>query len=78
MDESASGRAKELLRSTLPPGTVTRVQVLHYGDDPSVEPGASALRVYLDRAGRPLGVAEDKEIMAAFTFAQASPTRIAS
>jgi hypothetical protein len=29
------------------------VDVLGYGDDPAVEPGDTAVRVYIDRAGRP-------------------------
>jgi hypothetical protein len=33
--------------------TFAWVDVLGYGDDPAVEPGDTAVRVYIDRAGRP-------------------------
>jgi hypothetical protein len=66
MDEVASGRVEERLRSVFPAGTIARVQALGYGDDPGVEPGQTAMRVFIDRAGRPVGEDADKEIMVGF------------
>jgi hypothetical protein len=64
----ASGRRKieERLRSAFPEGTIERVDVLEYGDDPMIEPGETAVRVLLDRAGRPEGKEADEEIVEAF------------
>jgi hypothetical protein len=43
------------------------VTVLGYGDDPDVEPGETAIRAFVDRAGRPVGTWEDdEEVMQAF------------
>jgi hypothetical protein len=42
-DDRASGSATPF----------ARVDVLGYGDDPAVEPGETAVRVFIDRAGRP-------------------------
>ena len=66
MDEAASGHVSEWLRSAFPAGTIARVQVLGYGDDPGVEPGQTAMRVFIDRAWRPVGGDADKEIMVGF------------
>ena len=39
-------------REAFPEGTFAWVDVLGYGDDPAVEPGDTAVRVFIDRAGR--------------------------
>jgi hypothetical protein len=59
-------RIQEQVRSAFPEGSVERVQVLAYGDDPGVEPGETAVRVFISRAGRPEGMEADKEIIKAF------------
>jgi len=59
-------RIAEQVRSAFPEGTIERVQVLSYGDDPAVEPGETAIRVFISRAGRPEGEEADKEIVKAF------------
>ena len=53
MDEAISNAVKNRLLSAFPDGTFARVDVLGYGDDPAVEPGETAVRVFIDRAGRP-------------------------
>jgi hypothetical protein len=53
-------------------GTVERVQVLAYGDDPDVEPGQAAVRVLLSRGGRPEGPEADKEIVKTFSQTKAA------
>jgi hypothetical protein len=51
------------LRSVFPDGVISRVQVLEYGDDPAVEPGDAAVRVFLLR---PEGEEADEDIVGAF------------
>lgn len=66
MDNTQVNRVEEQVRSAFPEGAVERVQVLTYGDDPAVEPGETAIRVFISRAGRPEGEEADKEIVKAF------------
>jgi hypothetical protein len=51
------------LRSVFPDGEISRVQILEYGDDPAVEPGDVAVRVFL---ARPEGGEADEDIVGAF------------
>ena len=53
MDKATSDSLRERLLAVFPEGTFARVDVLGYGDDPAVEPGDTAIRVFIDRAGRP-------------------------
>ena len=53
MDEAIADSVRKRLLSAFPDGTFARVDVLGYGDDPEVEPGDTAVRVFIDRAGRP-------------------------
>jgi hypothetical protein len=53
VDEAISNAVKNRLLSAFPEGTFARVDVLGYGDDPAVEPGETAVRVFIDRTGRP-------------------------
>jgi hypothetical protein len=53
VDEAISDSVKKQLLSAFREGTFARVDVLGYGDDPAVEPGDTAVRVFIDRAGRP-------------------------
>ena len=68
-------RIEEQVRSAFPEGAVERVQVLTYGDDPAVEPGETAIRVFISRAGRPEGEEADKEIIKAFEQASHAALR---
>jgi hypothetical protein len=54
------------LRSVFPDGGISRVQVLEYGDDPAVEPGDVAVRIFLARPDRPEGEEADEEILGSF------------
>ena len=54
------------LRSVFPDGVISRVQVLEYGDDPAVEPGDVAVRVFLHRPDQPEGEEADEEIVGSF------------
>jgi hypothetical protein len=65
-DKTAMGRLERQIRRLFPDGTFTRVEVLQYGDDPGVEPGDVGIRTFLPRGDRPVGQAEDEQIIAAF------------
>jgi Arc/MetJ-type ribon-helix-helix transcriptional regulator len=66
MDKPATDRIEEQLRSVFPQGAIARVQVLEYGDDPEVNPGETAIRAFIDRAGRPESKEADAETVKAF------------
>ena len=53
MDETVVESVRERVLSLFPEGTFAWVDVLGYGDDPAVEPGDTAVRVFIDQAGRP-------------------------
>jgi hypothetical protein len=63
VDEAISNAVKNKLLSVFPEGTFARVDVLGYGDDPAVEPGETAVRVFIDRAGRPEENWDSKETL---------------
>jgi hypothetical protein len=67
VDKAVSDSIEQQLRSVFPDGTFTQVDVLGYGDDPDVEPGETAIRAFIDRAGHPARTWEDDEtVMQAF------------
>ena len=66
MENAPANRIEERLRSAFPGEAIERIQVLTYGDDPEVEPGQTAIRVFISRAGRPEGQEANEEIMQAF------------
>jgi hypothetical protein len=53
VDETVAESVRERVLSCFPAGTFAWVDVLGYGDDLAVEPGGTAVRVFIDRAGRP-------------------------
>ena len=65
MAKPGTTRVEKHLRSIFPDGAISRVQVLEYGDDPAVEPGDVAVRVFLP-ADRPEGEEADEEIVGSF------------
>ena len=67
MDKALSDSVAAQLRSVFPEGAFTQVDVLGHGDDPDVEPGETAIRAFIDRAGRPAETFQDDEtVMRAF------------
>jgi hypothetical protein len=66
MDEAAAESIERQVRSAFPDGAITRVALLQYGDDPEVEPGQSALRVFFDWPGRTDGASADPRTVHAF------------
>jgi hypothetical protein len=61
VNKAVSDSIEQQLRSAFPDGTFTQVNVLGYGDDPDVEPGETAIRAFVDRAGHPAGTWQDDE-----------------
>ena len=61
MAKPGTARVEKHVRSLFPDDVISRVQVLEYGDDPAVEPGDVAVRVFLAQPDRPEGeqAAED-------------------
>jgi hypothetical protein len=75
MEHAAAERIGEQLTAAFPAGAIHRVAVLEYGDDRSVEPNETAVRVFIDRAGRPEGREGDEEIVQAFEQAHRATIR---
>ena len=69
MDETIAESVRERVLSVFPEGTFAWVDVLGYGDDPAVEPGDTAVRVFIDRAGRPEEDRDSKGTIDEFTAA---------
>src|SRR5271170_3422876 len=59
-------RVEKHIRSLFPDDVISRVQVLEYGDDPAVEPGDVAVRVFLSQPDQPEGEEADQEIVDSF------------
>jgi len=51
MEQADVDRIEQDVQSRFPEGLVRQVVLLHYGDDPVVEPGDLAMRVIIDMAG---------------------------
>jgi hypothetical protein len=69
MEEARSGWIRERLLSAFPQGTFAHVEVLEYGDDPAVEPGNTAVRAFINRAGRPAEDWDSREAVDEFATA---------
>jgi hypothetical protein len=67
--DKAADQLDEQLRSAFPDGVIARVQALDYRDDPEVEPGQAAARVFFDWPGRPDGKQADPQTVHAFCVA---------
>ena len=65
MAKPGTTRVEKHVRSIFPDDVINRVQVLEYGDDPAVEPGDVAVRVFLPRPDRP-GEEAGEEIVDSF------------
>jgi len=66
MAKPGTMRVEKHVRSLFPDGVISRVQVLEYGDDPAVEPGDVAVRVFLHRPDQPEGEETDEGIVGSF------------
>lgn len=72
MERIASDRIEQQVRSAFSEGAIARVQVLQYGDDPEVEPGQTAMRVFFDWPGRSDGKKADPKTIHAFVVANSA------
>jgi hypothetical protein len=69
MDKALTDRVERQVSSAFPESAITRVQVLQYGDDPEVEPGQAAMRVFFDWPGRSENKKADPKTVHAFVVA---------
>jgi hypothetical protein len=72
MDEAMTTRIEQQVRQAFPEGAIARVQVLQYGDDPEVEPGQAAMRVFFDWPGRSEGGQAGPKTVQRFVTANAA------
>jgi hypothetical protein len=72
MKNAVTERIEQRVRSAFPDGAIARVQVLEYGDDPEVEPGQTAMRVFFDWPGRSDGKKADPKTVHAFMVANSA------
>ena len=72
MDKAGTDRIEQQLRQAFPDGAIARVQVLQYGDDPEVEPGQAAVRVFFDWPGRAEGGQASPKTVHRFVTANAA------
>jgi hypothetical protein len=69
MDKAVTDRIEQQVRSAFPDGAIARAQVLQYGDDPEVEPGQAAMRVFFNWPGSSEGKTADPKTVHAFVTA---------
>jgi hypothetical protein len=72
MDKVLTDRLEQQVRQAFPEGAIIQVQVLQYGDDPEVEPGQAAMRVFFDWPGRSEGDRADPTTVHRFVTANAA------
>ena len=72
MDRAVTGRIEQQVRQAFPEDAISRVEVLQYGDDPEVEPGQAAMRVFFDWPGRSEGGQPDPRTVHWFVTANAA------
>jgi hypothetical protein len=78
MDRALIDRIQQQVRQAFPEGVIARVQVLQYGDDPEVEPGQAATRVFFDWPGRSAGSQADPKTVHRFVTANAAALGVLS
>jgi hypothetical protein len=72
MDKAVTDRLEQQVRQAFPVDAIARVQVLQYGDDPEVEPGQAAMRVFFDWPGRSGSGQADPKTVHRFVTANAA------
>lgn len=72
MDKAVTDRIEQQVRQAFPDGAIARVQVLQYGDDPEVEPGQAAVRVFFNWPGRAEGGKASPKTVHQFVTANAA------
>jgi hypothetical protein len=71
MDNATADRIEQQVREAFPEGAIARVRVLQYGDDPEVEPGHVAIRVFFEWPGRSEGGQANRKTVHQFLNAHA-------
>jgi hypothetical protein len=72
MDRAATDRIEQQVRQAFPEDAISRVEVLQHGDDPEVEPGQAAMRVFSDWPGRFEGGQADPQTVHRFVTANSA------
>ena len=72
MDKAVTDRIEQQVRKAFPDSAIARVQVLQYGDDPEVEPGQAAVRVFFNWPGRTEGGKASPKTVHQFVTANAA------
>ena len=72
MDKALTDRIEQQVGQAFPEGAIARVQVLQYGDDPEVEPGQAAVRVFFNWPGWSEGGQADPKTVHKFVTANAA------
>jgi hypothetical protein len=76
LEDAVTGRVEQQVRSAFPGGAIAQVQILQYGDDPEVEPGQAAIRIFFDWPGRSDGKKADPETVHAFVVANSAALEV--
>jgi hypothetical protein len=66
MKKTEADRIQKRVRLAFPEGAIQQVQVLEYGDDPEIEPGETAIRIFIDQAPLPPGAEPGGEALHGF------------
>lgn len=72
MDKAVTDRIEQQVSAAFPEGAIRRIQVLQYGDDPEVEPGQAAMRVFFEWPGRSEDKKADPKTVHAFCVTNAT------
>ena len=72
MDRALTDCIEQQVKQAFPEGAIARVQVLQYGDEPEVEPGQAAMRVFFEWPGRSAGGQADPKTVHRFVTANAA------
>jgi hypothetical protein len=64
--EMTADRIREEVQAAFAPAAVQQVQVLEYGDDPEIEPGQTAVRIFIDQEPPPPGTEPGGEVLHRF------------
>jgi hypothetical protein len=78
MDRALTDRIEQQVKQAFPEGAIARVQVLQYGDEPEVEPGQAAMRVFFEWPGRSAGGQADPKTVHRFVTANAAALGVLS
>ena len=73
--EMTADRIQEEVRAAFAPGAIQQAQVLEYGDDPEIEPGQTAVRIFTAQEPPPPGTEPGGEVLHRFVRANREAIR---